>query len=176
MVILIDASMTLITLRFMPTGHMKMDTSIKTKSDLLSLFKSLRYWLVDTVPEDLIEFTLSPTGTNCDDIYNEFAKYFTYVSILLNITKVEPDQYINAAIKGGNIDIVKYIPKRDFEDINPASLKQACFMFLCQLACLKYFHEQGALPLDTLTVCASCINTEFLWAEIFVYLVLSEVR
>jgi hypothetical protein len=154
----------------LPMGVTKIDTTIASASALRDLLISLRFWMVEDVPDTLTEYVVySQDG----DIYNvvfEFAADMPYLSLLWGVRTAKTAQKkLSCAVLTGRVQVLVYLHASigcAFSERhvitaarvgNAASLKYVCdhgayaSNYACieaagngTLACLQYLHVSGA--------------------------------
>jgi hypothetical protein len=128
-----------------PDGVTKPDTGIKNVADLAFLFKSLRFWLVITIPEDASTFLLEHFEL-CGDVCAEFGRDFPILTILETVYTTPDNDKMSVAIKSGSMEVIVMLIKSGF-------VTQSCHLGEAALAghlhVLTFLHGRHRMSSNT---------------------------
>lgn len=122
-----------------PSDVLKPDLFIRNPEDLECVFKSLRFWGVDEILNEVLTFILLDSDHLCDAVLSEFEQDFCYLKAVRTVRDTPMRYRMQAAIKVGILEIVRYMHNHGYSHI-----------FACDDAassghinCLKYLHANG---------------------------------
>lgn len=122
-----------------PADTLKPDSVVINVSDLRHLLLSLRFWIVSELPRDVVAFVMTMEDNEIGGIMLEFSVHIAQLQSLWIIKQADECERMELAIRSGILEIVEYLfMPADSGDFCPIAAKHG------QLACLMYFHEQGA--------------------------------
>ena len=82
-----------------PHNVLKATTDIKSIGDLNHLLRSIRYWLVDDVPLEVVEYILESTESFCCETeISEFISSFPVLQCLSDLRKLQYWERLNMSI------------------------------------------------------------------------------
>jgi hypothetical protein len=128
-----------------PTDCMKQDSKVECDADMTSLLKSLRFWLVNEVPEEAIASCLATAPSIAvDQVCEEFSPAFPVLNTIkafLN-TKDTSERLLIAA-RAGNLTMLAHA----MSDASPQVLADVAICRTAarhgQLSCLMYARSHG---------------------------------
>lgn len=122
-----------------PSNTLKMDTKIESGSDLEHFLISQRFWGVNEISNEVIQYTLSEDGFE-SKILERFVSNFAYIKVLVDMLPLRDEHRLMVAARAGILEIVQHLPKDCLDDpIGALSAAEAGHLHI-----LQYLHEHGA--------------------------------
>lgn len=86
----------------------KSNCEIFSAVDLQSLLSTLRFWIVDSIPHDLIRYYLAQESrTEAIDVAQEFLTELPYQSVLCTLAEMDEGERLVFALKNAELDIIQ---------------------------------------------------------------------
>lgn len=143
-----------------PDDTLKSDTRVNDSAELEHLLKSLRYWIVSSVPGTVFSYILGPTDRKRSRVVKAFSDTFPVLAVAEKIRKLEYTQdKLYAAIQDAQFDLMSYLYEScdDFAQRRPWSTLCNVAASCGNVEALKYFHMHGH-PLNDSTFTAAAIS------------------
>lgn len=101
-----------------PKKNFKLDTSVQDEEELYHLLSSLRYWGVDRIPFELIDYCIKNLPSAAE-VMLEFSQDLKYLNTMFRLASVESDmeRFLITAC-GGHEDLLDYLFKIKVGQIN----------------------------------------------------------
>lgn len=128
-----------------PSNTLKPNTIVESTEDLQDLLSSLRFWAVDSVMEEVVEYCLIKNSTTCATVLEVFMNDFCYVKTIVQMLPLTEEDRAKLAIKLGLLEFVIVLHK------SCCALPDGCHIAARagHLHVLQYLHEHGG-KIDTL--------------------------
>lgn len=128
------------------------DPRTLTSVDLEHLLKTLRFWIVDQIPPELIDFLIENNyNLHTWDIVSHYEIDMPVLTVVRSV--INAQDRIAEAFLLGSLQIVKYLHERLGENIDNKAAETAAQHG--HLICLKYAHEHGAYWDSKTTIAAA---------------------
>ena len=82
-----------------PECNLKFDLHLDSEYDLYHLLSTLRFWGVESIPKELINFIFTRELEDFEDILDEFGRELTYLHVIQRVSDEQDDHKMNAAIE-----------------------------------------------------------------------------
>ena len=89
-----------------PEDTLKSDTRVNDSAELEHLLKSLRYWIVATVPDTVFSYILGPTDRKRSRVVKAYSDTFPALAIAEKVRKLEYARKINYARPFGMLSLI----------------------------------------------------------------------
>lgn len=120
---------------------LKPAATVANDDDLFHLLTTLRYWIVDSIPDSVIPYALSQPGNRCQDVLEVFARDLPYVHDLLVLTNLSGASRWEMALQLDNLACVQYLHDNGFSCNSHGSCTIAAKAG--SLSCLEYLHQHN---------------------------------
>ena len=124
-----------------PRAYMKMNLAVSRPSELNHLLSTLRYWGVDEIPTEVIEFCLSHSLDTLRETIEEYKAQYPCLSIVLELREVDRNSWMNHAARRGSVVVLRYL-HHDLE-LNWNETTCATIAGEGHLDCLKFARSHG---------------------------------
>lgn len=121
--------------------YLKQTATATNYDELDQLLSTLRFWMVDSLPADLIRAILYQDIQGSEDLVHEFKTQLVPLVTVLKVKLSRGCDKIGIAMKEGAVEIVKVLCE-DGLKMKPTSCRMAAANG--HLECLRYAHEQGS--------------------------------
>lgn len=130
-----------------PKLCMKRNLHVSNNEDFLCLLYTLRFWMVNNSPMELVAYMLENISTIPDEMLAEFEKDMPEIGVIRKVINTPAHKRMNVAIESGLIVLVKYLHEQGY-----VFSRDDCEVAACtgNLDCLIYAHEHGC-PWDFFT-------------------------
>eukprot|EP01032_Pedospumella_encystans_P010346 gene10346-12099_t len=137
--------------------NFKPDSTVSCALDLRLLLGTIRFWGLDSVPSELIDYCMNADNTiEVPPILREFDSELDYLKIFPELLKLPHSKRIERCALFGNLPILQYIAEKTGHDYSVVI--SAAAVTGGSLSCLKYLVESHC-PVDvTVAVAASRHN------------------
>lgn len=128
----------------------KRDDAVSNLSDLRHLLNTLRYWMIDQVPDSVHHFIFDHQLMQEDwiEVLQDFDEAFLSLGVLPKLFGKSDDQWLAEAARNGALSLMQYLRRRGSRWMGTECSNAAGGG---HLECLQYAHENGcALGLRTI--------------------------
>jgi hypothetical protein len=96
-----------------PASALKNDVSVQSDEDLLHLLNSLRFWIVDYMPDVVLEYLWLRDLQKGQPLLQEFCGTFPQADAITTLIKLPQTARMPYAVKMGDVRLVKFLEGRD---------------------------------------------------------------
>jgi len=123
-----------------PENCFKSDTFISDSRDLDSFLATLRFWIIDRIPNELIELALDENCSYFVDVSATYQNELRFLKDLVLVRAASPEDRLKVAAQSGQLVVVEYLVEHKYcVDDEAASAASESG----HLPCLQYLHSVG---------------------------------
>lgn len=132
---------------------LKEDDLVSNIEDLHHLLNTLRFWIVDDIPDTIFDFALGDRSSTCRETLLEFETDFTFIATLLDLMEEDDTKYWMTALCNTDLACLKYLFARGF--ISNHDISCAVAAVQGSVDCLAYLHQKNFPWDEHVCVCAA---------------------
>ena len=91
-----------------PSKYFIDNLSMKDGVDLQKVLESLRFWMINYVPNELTDFVLKTSDIDYTKIFDNFKDLF-FINKIYLLLEVQPDKVLETVIENNNLGLFKYL-------------------------------------------------------------------
>jgi hypothetical protein len=135
-----------------PKNCLKQNDSVENDDELVQLLHSLRYWVVEEMPEIVYGYLTKQRHYPSQQLI-DIARSFPAVEVMLSLIPRPPHEHLAIAAREGDLRLMRYLRKQGH-----AWQGTECYAAAetGQLACLQYAHEDHCSLQDGTGFCTRC--------------------